>query len=348
MKITPAKAKGFLEKPSASVRVFLLYGENEAAIKHAQKRLIQGFSGKDSHAEVVTLEEAALAKDTGLLQMEAFSSSLFGEQRILLVTDASDKSTGAVTALLGFIGEQSSGAEAYPVIITTGSLGARSSLRAACEKSDFAASVAFYVSSANDIIQTAQALLSARGIRAHGDLLAIFAPKWQNASLSLEQDIEKMALFIGEAASPSKAYTLTAADVKLCWSADSDTGMEEVLKAFAMGDTPALCSAIHQLNWENEFIPLARSLSRFLQRLLTVFAMGMPFRETNLDSLRPPVHFTEKAAYLAALKRLSPKQCKELLAEMMILEANLKTAGQSNAIYFEKILLEPFSTKNTL
>ena len=342
MKIAPARVKGFLDTPPAGVRVFLLYGENEAAIKQAQKRLIQvfsaGISSKTSNVDVISLEEAALTKDTGLLQMEAFSSSLFGEQRILLIMDASDKSSPAVTALLGFIAEHAH-TLAYPVIITASSLGAKSSLRAMCEKSDFAASIAFYAASSADVIQSAQGLLSAKGIRAHADLLTIFASKWQNASLSIEQDVEKMVLFIGDGPSVTKPYTLTPADVKLCWSADSDTGMDEIISAFALGNTPALCSAIHQLSWENEFIPLARSLSRFLQRLLTLFAMTNVPRETDMDCLRPPVHFTEKAAYLAALKRLNPKQCKEILAEMMVLEICLKTTGRSNPVYFEEILL---------
>jgi DNA polymerase-3 subunit delta len=97
MKATRAQIERAIDKPSDAVRLFLLYGPDEAASRELTARLGKAL-GAD--AERVDFTGAALKADPARLIDEAASISLFGGRRHIRIEPAGDEILPAVEALL--------------------------------------------------------------------------------------------------------------------------------------------------------------------------------------------------------------------------------------------------------
>ena len=97
MKATEARLKAALDRPPADVRLYLLFGPDEAGATALADRLPRAL-GPD--AERIDLDGATLRSDPARLADEAASLSLFGTARHVRVTGAGDECLAAATGLL--------------------------------------------------------------------------------------------------------------------------------------------------------------------------------------------------------------------------------------------------------
>ena len=79
----------FVKRPDLEAGVILVYGPDTGLVRETAHRLAQYYAGKDADGMgLVTLDGGEIDGDPGRLLVEARTSSLFGEKRVVRVRSA--------------------------------------------------------------------------------------------------------------------------------------------------------------------------------------------------------------------------------------------------------------------
>ncbi len=140
MKLSFRDIEPFVKKPDPAARVVLLYGPDHGLMKERAQII-----GKTIVADlqdpfnVANLTAELLCEDPARLSDEASALSMMGGDRLIRISDASDKLTTLIKSYL-----EAPSPHAL-VVLEAGELGPKSSLRALCEKSKQAVALPCYI-----------------------------------------------------------------------------------------------------------------------------------------------------------------------------------------------------------
>ena len=141
MKLTARALPGLLAKPDASVPAFLLFGADQIRVDAARADLAKAIAGPqgDDEMRITRISAAELRRDVALLLDAMKAVSFFPGPRVAVVEGATDAQAATIVPAL----DDWAPGDAQ-VIVTAGSLTAKSALRKAFEGHKSAAAVAFY------------------------------------------------------------------------------------------------------------------------------------------------------------------------------------------------------------
>jgi DNA polymerase III subunit delta len=252
VKVKEAQISKALDRPDAAVRLFLLYGPDEAGSRALAARLERAM-GPD--AERVDLDGATLKEDPARLADEAASFSLFGGKRHIRVTGGDD-CTNAVVVLLE--GETTGN----PVVFIAGALKPTSALMKAAL--DHPAVLAFqgYKPEGGGLETLAVSIGRTCGLRMQPGVAARLGANCLGDRAVLEREIEKLALYLDAAPDRPReasedAYAAIGADL-----AETDTS--RLINAVLGGDLPTLTAELTEVEASNSWVPAMRALQRRL------------------------------------------------------------------------------------
>jgi DNA polymerase III subunit delta len=241
-----------LDNPDGSVRLYLLYGPDDAGSRTLAARLERAM-GPD--AERVDLDGATLKEDPAQLADEAASLSLFGNKRHIRVAGG-DECAGAVIALLE--AERSGN----PVVFLAGALKPTSALMKAAL--DHPAVLAFqgYRPEAAGLATLAISIGRTCGLRLHPGVAARLAANCLGDRGILEREIEKLALYLDAAPDrPREASDDAVADI----GADlGEADTSRLVNAVLGGDLGVLAKELGEIEIGNAWVPTLRALQRRL------------------------------------------------------------------------------------
>jgi DNA polymerase-3 subunit delta len=148
MKIAPAQAESFCQKPPVNVQAILIYGFNDGLVRTRAESCV-GTVLEDTRDpfRFAEFDAQKLRSDPALFHDETSALSLIGGRRVVRVRRATDQ----VSDLLGTFLEQA--VDSVLVVVDAGSLGPRSSLRKLFEGNVNAAAIACYEDSDSEIEQ---------------------------------------------------------------------------------------------------------------------------------------------------------------------------------------------------
>jgi DNA polymerase-3 subunit delta len=319
MKATEARVKAALDRPPADIRLYLLFGPDEAGAQALADRLPRAL-GRD--AERIDLDGAALRADPARLADEAASLSLFGTARYVRVTGAGEESVAATAALL------EAERAGNPVVMIAPSIKASSKLAKLALDSPTALALACYVPGGDQLEGIAGEIAREQGLRLGPGVARRLAQAGGGDRAVMTRELEKLALYLD--AAPDRPADC-GGDVLDAIGADlGEAEMGDVIEALVSAKPAALGEALRRLDEAGVSpIPWLRALARRLASLAEM--RGDVARGEDVGSVmkRHRVFFKEEAATSAALRRWSPAALARALVLVREAERAVMAGGGS-------------------
>jgi len=277
----------FVRRPDLEAGILLVYGPDSGLVRETAQRLVRHYAGTGSDGMgLVTLDGAELDGDPGRLLVEAGTSSLFGERRVVRVRNAGKGLAPPLAALA-----------ADPldaiVVVEAGNLAPRDALRALVEASKVGRALPCYADSDETILKLIAETFAGAGIAAGPEVAATLRDQLGNDREVTRRELEKLVLFADQ------NKVLTRDDVLTLCADNAALVLDEVADAIGTGHAQKLDAALGRALAAaiNPQQLLAAVMSHFtqLRRWRTDVEAGRTPRDV-LDAARPRPHFSRRAA----------------------------------------------------
>lgn len=277
----------YLKRPDLTEGVFLVYGPDTGLVREIAQRLLRHYGGGDSSSmNLVTLDGSEVDADPGRLVVEARTSSLFGDRRVVRVRGAGKGAVMATTELL----EDPTGAV---VILEAGNLTPRDAIRALVDGSKAGRSLPCYPDTDESLIRLINEWLAEAGINADPDVAPTLRDTLGNDREVTRRELEKLAFYAAE------SKTLTRNDVLVLCADNAALAIDEILDSTGTGHAARLDAALDRalagaLNLQ-QLLTMAIGHFTTLRRWRTAVDSGRSVRDV-LDGSRPRPHFSRRSA----------------------------------------------------
>jgi DNA polymerase-3 subunit delta len=295
VKATKATIGRAVDQPAAGVRFYLFHGPDEGQSRGLAARLMESLG-----ATKFVITAGAIKSDPALLVDEAGAMSLFGGKRLVWIDPATKDIEDGVTALFeGPAGES-------PVVAIAGALPKTSALLKLAEASPQAVAFASYAPEGQDAQRMVFDLGRRVGLNISPPLAARLADSCGNDQAIVEQELQKLALYVDASTQAPKDLDGSAIDAV---GADMAEGNFQRLADLALaGQMDELADELARMPaGGSDAIPVVRSLHRRL--LMLAPARARVERGESLDavmtSLGRAVNFKEKGKVQRMLAKWS-------------------------------------------
>jgi DNA polymerase-3 subunit delta len=277
----------FLLRPDISEGVFLVYGPDAGLVRESAQRLTRHFAGADAGSmNLLTLEGAELDSEPGRLAMEAKTSSLFGEKRVVRVRDARKSLVMTLADLL----DDPGGAA---IVLEAGNLAPKDALRALVESKKLGRSLPCYPDSDETLLKLINDTFSKAGIRAEPDVASTLRDTLGNDREVTRRELEKLVLFSAE------CKVLTRNDVLTLCADNAALVLDEILDSIGTGHAVRLEEALNRaldaaINAQ-QLLGSAQLHFATLRRWRAEVDLGKSPRDV-LANARPKPHFSRASS----------------------------------------------------
>lgn len=303
----------FLKRPDLDEGVFLVYGPDSGLVREVAQRLVRHFGGSDAGSmNLVTLDGSEVDADPGRLLVEAKTSSLFGDRRVVRVRGAGKGAVMGLTELL----DDPAGAI---VVLEAGNLTPRDPLRALVEGSRRGRALPCYPDTDETLIRLINEWLAEAGIRADSDVAPTLRDALGNDREVTRRELEKLAFYAAD------TRTLTREDVLTLCADNAALAIDEILDSTGTGHATRLDTALDRalaggLNLQ-QLITMAIGHFSTLRRWRAEVDAGKPARSV-LDGARPRPHFSRRAALEQQLRLWSDPALAAALERLQLASAD--------------------------
>jgi DNA polymerase III subunit delta len=250
LKVKEAQILRALDNPDGKVRLFLLYGPDEAGSRALAARLERAMA---ADSERIDLDGATLKDDPARLADEAASFSLFGGGRSVRVIGG-DECTNAVMALL------EAEVSGNPVALIAGALKPSSQLLKAAIDHPAVMGYLSYKPEGAGVEALAVAIGRSRGLRLQSGVAARLAGNCLADREILEREIEKLALYLD--AAPDRPRDATEDALNAVGADLSEADTSRLVDAVLNGELPTVAQELTEVAIANGWIPAMRALQR--------------------------------------------------------------------------------------
>jgi DNA polymerase-3 subunit delta len=319
MKATRAQIERAIDKPSDAVRLFLLYGPDEAASRDLAARLGKAL-GVD--AERVDFTGAALKADPARLVDEAAAISLFGGRRHIRIEPASEDILPAVEALL------EAPAAGNPVAAIAGTLRKDSKLLKLALADPAVLALASYAPEGAEADRLAVAIGRELGLHMRPDVGRRIAAGVMGDRALIARECEKYALYVDAAPDRPRELDHEAIDAL---GADVEEGdLSRLVDAVLGGRLDAAEAELASLAAGGiDAIPILRAMLRRLYQLADLRS-GVEAGnavESVVASAGKALFWKDKAAISQQLARWRPAAIATAVARVGAAELGVKQSG---------------------
>jgi DNA polymerase-3 subunit delta len=314
---------GYARKPDPSLRVALVYGNDEGMIAERGRTLAGAVCDDLTDAfRVVELTGAQLKDDPARLADNFQSLSLIGGRRVVRVRPAGDEAAAAVEAVFA-----ASAGDAL-VVLEAGNLPPASTLRKLVTASPVGAAIACFEDDQRSLDKLVDSVLGAAGLRADADARDYLVTNLGGDRGLSRSELEKLALYKGLPApdAPAAARVVTIDDAMAVVGDSAAIGLDDAVYAAFDGDVVALDRALDRVFDEGTAVGSAiRALLRHATLLHLLAGMVEAKRPLD-DALKrvwPKPHFSR----LQALQRQARGWPVAVLADAldMLLDAEIQS-----------------------
>ncbi len=276
----------FVDRPDLEAGIILAYGPDTGLVRETGQRLARRYAGNDADSmNLVVLDGTELDADPSRLAVEAKTTSLFGDRRVIRVRGAGKSLVMPLTELRDDPGSI--------IILEAGNLTPKDPLRALVEAARLGRALPCYPDNDESLGRLISETFSKAGIRADQDTVAAIRDSLGNDREITRRELEKLVLF----ASDSKL--LTREDVLTLCADNAALVLDEVVDATGTGHAADLDTALERAIAQsvNSQQILASALGHFttLRRWRVEVDAGKS-PGAVLDSARPKPHFSRRSS----------------------------------------------------
>jgi DNA polymerase-3 subunit delta len=334
VRLTGQRVETFLRQPDPAIAVAFLYGPDGGLVGERAERLgklvVQDL---DDPFRVSEVTGEQLEAEPQRLVEEAQALCMMGGRRFVRVRQATERSVKALELLL-----EVDRPEAF-VAIEAGELATGSKLRQLAERSPKVAAIGCYREDARDLQGTIRTVLQELGLRPDADALAYLAQNLGADRGVTRRELEKLALYVGDAGE----RRVTLADAAAVVGDGAALGIDELVVAVLRRDPARLDRALGRLLSEGEApVRLIRAVALQMLRLVRFQAEVEQGASPDgvVDGAKPPVHFSMKPVLKAALRQWPGRRLMRALTMLQEAELTMKRAASPDDLVCRHALAE--------
>lgn len=317
MNIKPEQVEGLVKALNPALRGVVIYGSNEGMISTLSQQFIKAVSPDIYDAfHVSYLEMADISADIGALYAEFNAQSLMGGRRVVVIKEATNLLTKPLKELLACSPSDSL------LVITSSSLKTKDSLAImAKDEADFYG-IGCYDDRDEDITAFASKFMAKNGINIDNNAFQILCSRLSNDRKISANELDKLVTYMGT------NKNIFADDIMTVISDTSASSQEDLCYYVAQGIVDKALASYNRLIFEGENpVSIVRTLSYHFMKLLDC-AVKIEKGETAdkvVFSLRPPLMFFRKNAFLAQLRVWNRSRIVNALSLLYQTERECKT-----------------------
>lgn len=324
MKVNRAEIERALDAPPPHVRLFLLYGPDEAESHGLAQRLERAMG---AGAERVDLDGATLKSDPARLIDEAASISLFGDRRHVRLIITGDECLPAIEALLD------AEVAGNPVAAIAGALRPTSALLKRALTDPAVMACISYALDAEKAAPLAAAMARELGLRLDIDAARHLAQAAANDRALMAREVEKLALYLD--AAPDRPQTADMAALEAIGAGEGEAELSRLVDTVLGGSPAEAAGEIAQLAEQGVAgIPAIRALAKRVQLLIRL-ARQMGNRgdaHAVVEAQGKAIFWKEKGGVERQLKRWSPERLSTLTDRLLAAERAIKSPASPGDI----------------
>ncbi len=320
MKLTGAEAVRYFAHPDPKRAGLLIFGADGMRVALRRQQVIAALIGPEAEAEMrlTRLQAAVLRKDPAALIDAVKARGFFPGPRVVLLEEAGDTAAEAVATALADWRDGDA-----MIVVTAGSLAAKSALRKAVEDHRNAVAIGIYDDppSRDEIEATLQKSgLAGIGREVMNDLMSLARDLDPG---DFRQTVEKIALYKWGDPTP-----LTADDLAACAPATIEAEVDDILNIVAEARTPEVAIVLRRLEGQGvAAVTLCIGATRHF-RALHAATTDPGGAAAGIARVRPPIFGPRRDRMLRQAQgwgRVKLEQALDLLVEA---DLSLRAAGQ--------------------
>ncbi len=316
MKIPPNKIENFIKKPDNNISGILIYGPDLGLVSLRSEELYKNIKAKNNDIfNAIEFSYKDLKKDPARLNDELRLRSLFGDKKIIKITDIENTITKDLENILKkysgnnfmlWIGED---------------LSPSSSVRKLFETEKNLACIPCYKDDIVSLKQLISNYFSQNGYKASYEIIDLLAHKFSGNRLIVISELEKLFTYKGE----NKQVTLN--DIEESISENIELSLDNLCQEFASLNNQGLDNYLNKAFKENiSPITIIRTLINYFLKLYLVQVKinnGTP-EKIAIDNLKPPIFFKNIPIFKNHLTIWNLDKLSEILLSLQKLEASCK------------------------
>ena len=322
MKADAGQLRRALAAPPADIRLYLFHGPDEAGAQMATAQLVRALG---EAIERVDLDGAQLRKEPSRLADEAASLSLFGETRLIRVSNAGEESFEALTLLLA--AERAGN----PVVALAPTVRSTARIVKLTLDSPRALAHGFYEPTAAEAEKLAATLAREHGLTAEPGTARRVAEAAGGDRAVIAREVEKLALFLDADADRPRGLDHAAIDAL---GADmGEAAQDDLVAALVGGEPAALGVTLERIGAGGASpIPWLRAVVRRLVALATMHAEIDAGDAPAAVMKRHRVFFRDETTTLATLRRWSPTMLARAVEQVRAAERATMVGGNAGTV----------------
>jgi len=313
------------KKEISSIKLFLVYGENQGL----KKEIIDTIKSKDSGKEIKYEETQILANKLFFFN-EIKNRSLFDENKIYLIERCTEKISDIVFEVINSKIDDL-------IIINCGNLEKKSKLRNFVEKSENAAIIPTYKDNSQSLVNIAKSFFTEKKIDISYETINLLVNRCNGDRGNLKQELKKISNYIID----KKIISLK--EISILTNLSENYSASELVDATLSKNLKKTQEILDENNYSQEdtFLVLRVFLHKTKKILNLIENID---KETNIEKViadyKPPIFWKDKPIIKKQLQLWSFKTINELIYKLNDIELKVKKNNTTSLILMKNFIYE--------
>ena len=315
-----------------SYNLFLLHGKNEGS----KKEIIFKITSKNKNIEIQKLDEKQILENQELFIDEILSSSLFSDEKLIIINRATDKILKNIEIIFD------KKIEGLIIVINSDTLEKKSKLRSFFEKQQELICIPFYPDTNQTLSLLANKFFREKKISMSQSNINLIINKCNGDREFLENELSKIELFL------YKKKNIEPYELSKLINLIDNHSVSELVDSCLVNNSKKVSIILNENNFNNEeCITIIRT---FLTKTKKILKLANNYAKNNnlemtVSEAKPPIFWKEKDTVKLQLQKWKPDMLKKLILNINHVELEIKKNSQSSLSILMNFIFEQISSK---
>ncbi|MFI4984189.1 MAG: DNA polymerase III subunit delta [Rickettsiales bacterium] len=317
MKLNSNTFPSWLQSARSDVRLFLIYGYDQGQVKMLTDDLLNHFRKKFAEINLVNFGFDQIKSDLSMLRNELASVSLFGGQKIVVI---SSSSATIAKDFLAIIEKDQTGSI---IIFQADELRPASSLRKFFEATESCAAIACYKDDQASLEKYIRQFFIDKSVEVVREVPSLLASLLPSDRMVVRAELEKLLLYKDDQEPP-----INVLDVNSVIADATELSFDDLCVAYVLQDHKNVQKQLSRImSQDANFMLIIRVMQKYLYRVFEVLCSteaGISV-DAAVGKLSPPVFFKQKDNLIRVVRLLKLDFIKMKMLELINLESKCKS-----------------------